>query len=118
MSASDGDRLASLESAVAALSDSVTTRRLVVVDATGTPRLVAEVRGGTTELRLDVLSPAGDGAVASVVLHAGDDGTDAAGLGVMAGLQLWAAGDTVVELDAWPGDDGRWRPHVHLGGAT
>lgn len=106
-------RVAGLEAAVAAMADVVSTRRLVVLDAAGRPRLVAEVTGATVALTLET---AGGGAhgPASVVLHAGDDGDT--GLGGLVGLQLWAGGDTVAELDAWPGADGRWRPGLHLEG--
>ena len=37
-------------------------------------------------------------------------------LGPLAGVQLWVRGDAAVEVDVWPDADGRWRPHVNLGG--
>ena len=106
------DRVAALEGRAAALEAEVTTRRLVVVDTTGRPRLVAEVRGSTVELRLVVGSPPGSAQAAHVLVHAseGDDG-----LGPLLGLQLWAGGDALVELDAWPDAGGRWGPHLHVG---
>lgn len=92
-------------------------RRLVVVDERGAPRLVAEVVGGTVELRLEVPGGA-PGRRSAVVLHASrsPDGGGEAPLAPLLGLQLWADGDVVAELDAWPDDDGRWRPHLHLDG--
>ena len=105
------ERLAAVERILAALSGEVSTRRLVVVDEAGRPRLVAEVRGTTVELRLLVGAPDGAGSVAQVVLHAteGDDS-----LGPLAGVQLWAHGDAVAELDEWPEEAGRWWAHLHL----
>lgn len=100
--------------------DEVVTRRLTVVDDRGAPRLVAETVGDTTELRLELPgTPAGRRS--AVVLHATP--SPAAGpaglpeepaLTALLGLQLWAEGDAVAELDAWPDDDGRWRAHLHL----
>ena len=84
-------------------------RRLVLVDAVGTPRLVAEVAGDTVELRLQVPGTP-PGRRAAVVLHASRSPAP------LLGLQLWADGDVVAELDAWPGDDGRWHPSLHLPG--
>ena len=37
------------------------------------------------------------------------------GMGPAVALQLWTKGQAAIELDAWPGEDGRWQPHVHLG---
>jgi hypothetical protein len=128
-------RLAALEQSVRAMADEIRTRRLVVVDDLGRVRLVTEVIGETTELRLEL--PGGapgdratgpdDGAAtrsgagrAAVVLHATPstvDGPDD-GLGPAVGIQLWADGDSVVEIDSWPGPDGRWQPHVHLTGGA
>lgn len=93
----------------------VVARRLTVVDGQGRPRLVAEVAGDTVELRLEVPGGA-PGRRSAVVLHA-SAAPDLASPSPapLLGLQLWADGDVVAELDAWPGDDGRWRPHLHLG---
>lgn len=94
--------------------DVVVARRVVVVDEHGRPRLVAETAGDTIELRLEVPGGAA-GRRSAVVLHAsgtpGTGGPDAP----LLGLQLWADGEVLAELDAWPGADGRWRPHLHLG---
>lgn len=106
-------RLAALERAVAALAEGVTTRRLSVVDAVGTERLVAQVRAGTAELRLVVGTDEGPGG-AAVVLHAGTDEAGPGSLGSLVGLQLWAGGAALVELDAWPHEHGRWRPSFHV----
>ncbi|MGH9089352.1 MAG: hypothetical protein ACRDYZ_14790 [Acidimicrobiales bacterium] len=102
-----------------ATPDEVVTRRLRIVDEQGAPRMVAEVVGGTVELRLEVPG-AEPGRRSAVVLHASraPDGSDEAPLTPLLGLQLWADGDVVAELDAWSDDDGRWRPHLHLSGES
>ncbi len=126
-------RLAALERSVRAMADEVHTRRLVVVDDRGRVRLVTEIVGDTAELRLELPGALGDraadadggagerngGGPAAVVLHATSsaDGSDD-GLGPAVGIQLWADGDSVVEIDAWPGPDGHWQPHVHLTGGA
>jgi hypothetical protein len=81
--------------------DEIRTRRLVVVDDQGQERVVAQVVWGTAELRVGL-----PGTGSEVVLFAspGRHGLDP-GLG----LQLWAGGQSVLELDAWPGPGGRWR---------
>jgi len=48
-----GPRLASLERAVAAMAAEIRTRRMVVVDASGSERIVGETRHGTAELRVE-----------------------------------------------------------------
>lgn len=137
-------RLAALEQLVDAMTREVVTRRLVVVDALGRPRLVADISRGTAELRLEVPNsgpvgpttttgdpapgqPAPAGRTA-VVLHATPGGAgagvrgggggagspDVVDLGPSVGLQLWADGDAVAEFDIWPDGAGRWCPHVHL----
>jgi hypothetical protein len=104
-------RLEALEGALSAMAVQVVTRRLVVTDPQGRPRLVAEVNGSTVELRLVVTGASGTDA--SVVLHASNPDAD---FGPLTGVQIWASGDVVMELDAWPDADGRWRPHAHVGG--
>ena len=117
------------------MADEIRTKRLVVVDELGRVRLVTEVVGETTELRLELpgdtpgdrATGPDDGAAsrsgagrAAVVLHATTstaEGPDD-GLGPAVGIQLWADGDSVVEIDSWPGPDGRWQPHVHLTGGA
>ena len=128
-------RLAALEQSVRAMADEIRTRRLVVVDDLGRVRLVTEVVGETAELRLELPGGApGDRATgpddeagsrsgeerAAVVLHATPSTVDSrgGGLGPAVGIQLWADGDSVVEIDSWPGPDGRWQPHVHLTGGA
>jgi hypothetical protein len=116
-------RVTALEGTLLAMAREVRTRRLVVVDDAGVPRLVAEVVEGTAELRLST-AMARRGRGTAVVLHAGagpdgeDERVQGRGLGALMGLQLWAEGDALVELDAWPGPDGQWRPHLHLGGPS
>lgn len=101
------------------VADEVRTRRLVVEDADGVARLVGEVRQGTTELRLE-LPGTRPGASTAVVLFAtpvgGGGAGDRYGLGPALGVQLWADGEALAELDAWPEGDGRWRAHLHVHG--
>ena len=119
------ERLEALERAISALSDEVRTGRLVITSHSGAPRLVAETTGNTIELRLEVPGHEGDAAggrgMPAVVLHA-SDGADVGAssahdpIGGLVGLQLWADGNAIAELDAWPGPDGQWHPHLYLDG--
>ncbi len=124
-------RLAALERLLAAMTAEITTRRLVVVDRLGRPRLVAEVSQDTAELRVQLPDDhpgqsAGPGdpvrtvGRTAAVLYAtpagGGSGADDLGLGPAIGLQLWADGDAIAETDAWPDDCGRWQAHQHLAG--
>lgn len=102
----------SLARAVAGQVHEVRTRRLVVTDADGNEVVVAETVGATAELRVEIPGP-DRGRRSAVVLFATGPGT---GLGPGVGLQIWARGDEVVGLDAWPGDDRRWRAHLSLDG--
>lgn len=105
-------RLAAVEAALSALAGGVRTRRVEVVDAAGRPCLVAEAGAGAVELRL--VSSDGPGHEDSaVVVYASTAG---AGPGRAVGIQLWADGDVVAELEAWPGEDGRWRPRLRIEG--
>lgn len=111
-------RLSFLEDSVAALTNEIQTRRLLIVGAPDEPQIVCEVNHGTAELRVEVA--AGDQPQPAVVLFASgptvaSDRNDA-GLGPSTGLQLWGDGDTVVELDAWCDDAGRWRGQLHVEG--
>lgn len=136
-------RLAALEEVVQAMAAEVRTRRLVVAAGRDAARVVAEVVRGTAELRLE-LPDGGGGARTAAVLFASPDGpppgaegrtggagggaphgrgpdgarprAGGTGLGAGIGLQLWADGDAVAELDAWPDENGRWRPQLHLDG--
>lgn len=112
--------VASLAGAVGAVTDQVRTRRLVVEDG-GEARVVAEVREGTAELRVE-LAGQEPGRSSAVVLFATPSrpgpGVSRPGPGPAAGLQLWGRGDAVAELDAWPDDGERWRPHLHLDGGA
>lgn len=114
------ERLERLEALVGALAVEVRTGRLALVDAAGRERLVATVDEEVVELRIGAPPPSGR-EDASVVLFAaaatdGRVGDDRLPLGPAVGIQLWADGDAVVEIDAAPGVDGGWRPHLHLGG--
>ena len=109
-------RLTALERTVAAMATEVRTGRLTVTDGDGRPRIVATVDHGTAELRLE--SP-GDGhrtadPGVAAVLFATPGGAESAGMGPAVGLQLWAGGDAVAELDAWPDESQCWRAGVHV----
>jgi hypothetical protein len=111
-------RLDALEGSVAALAHEIRTRRLLVAGDNGGPQVVCEVSRGIAELRLQ----AGDGGPSqpTLVLYASGAGEgadpDAAELGPATGLQLWADGDAVVELDAWDAGAGRWGGRLHVEG--
>ena len=112
------ERLARLERNQRQLRREIRTRRLVVTDDAGGERLVAEVRGSTMELRLTAGRTI-DGSRPAVLLYVTEGratGSTRFDLGPAVGLQLWADGDAVAELDAWPDDSGAWHPHLHLGG--
>lgn len=103
------ERLTAVERAVGELATSVRTRHLEVVDEHDRPRIVAEVVEGQAELRVALAHPQ-VGGDASVLVYAAPDPGD---VGAAVGVQLWAAGDAVAELNAWP-YDGRWRAGLHL----
>ena len=109
-------RVARLEGAVEALGLEVRTRKLVVVDRAGVPRITAEVVNGVAELRVDMgPSPA---ATPAVLVFAAAGGTPGgATFDPAIGVQLWAEGDGLIELAVSPDADGRWRPDVHVGSA-
>ena len=104
------ERLATGERAVAAWGNVVRTRRFVVTDDSGAERIVGEVVNGNAELRIELTGDRPEHS-ASVVIYACPDPD---GLGSAVGVQLWAAGNAVAELNAWPGADGRWRSGVHI----
>lgn len=112
-------RLAVVERWVAGLGHEVRTRRLVVHDEEGRDRIVGEVCCGTAEVRVELGGevPGDRSAVVLVAspLVTGRDATDD-GMGPAVALQLWAEGEPVIGLETWPGEGGRWRPHVHLDG--
>lgn len=112
-------RLAAVERLASGLDREVRTRRLVVHDDDGRERIVAEVVCDTAELRVE-LGGESPGERSAVVLVASPlvTGRDAAdvGMGPAIAVQLWTDGETTVGLEAWPGGDGRWRPHLHLDG--
>jgi hypothetical protein len=102
-------RLATLEALVAGLADEVRTERLVVIDPAGRERLTAQVEGSTVVLCVGLGEAEGD-RDASAVIYAQDDPD----LGPGVGLQLWAAGDSVVEVSATRQAGRRW--HVVVNG--
>ena len=108
-------RLARMEEAVEALGREVRTRRLVVVDGAGSPRIIAAVADGVAELRVE-LGPSPAGPRPAVLVFAADGTSGGLGLGPAIGVHLWADGDGVVELAASPDADGRWRPRLLVGG--
>lgn len=111
-------RLASLEQAVAAMATEIRTRRLIIVDASGSERIIGETRHGTAELRVENPGEEKDGTESAVAIFASPvtTGPDpgGTGLGPAVGIHLLAEGDAVAEFDAWPGRGGRWCPHLHL----
>jgi hypothetical protein len=109
-------RLARLEEALEALGREVRTRRLVVLDGAGSPRIIAEVADGVAEVRVE-LGPSPAGARPAVLVFAADGTVGGLGLDPAVGVQLWADGDGVVELAASPDADGRWRPCLQVGNA-
>lgn len=113
-------RLAALEEAIAALGDEVRTRRLVIARGDAGPRIVGEVGRGTAELRLETADGTRPRPAAVLYASSAPRGPSLDALGPAVGLQLWADGDAVVELDAWRDDPGGWigRLHVEGGGAT
>ena len=112
-------RLAAAERLLADLGRELRTQRIVVHDEEGRERIVAEVVCDTAELRVELgdQAPVERTAVVLVAspLVAGRDAGDV-GMGPAIALQLWTEGETTVGLEAWPGEDGRWRPHLHLDG--
>ena len=118
-------KLGVLERTIAAAGDELTTRRLVIVDGHGTARIIGEVAHGCAELRVEVPGEPGcrsgvvvfaNSPVSSPVerLAAGSADDDLDGIGVLVGVQLWGGGDSIVELDAWPGASGEWHSNFHL----
>jgi hypothetical protein len=87
----------------------VRTRRLVVTDDGGSPRIVGEVtEAGVAEFRLQLSHDAGDHA--SVLLFANPgDGRE----GPTLGLQLWAGGDSLAEMNLWR-EGNRWGVSSHV----
>ena len=103
-----------VEEAVEALGREVRTRRLVILDGAGAPRITGEVAGGVAELRVE-LEPSAAGATTAVLVFAADGTGGGLGFDPAIGVQLWVGGDGVVELTVSPDDEGRWRPRLHLG---
>jgi hypothetical protein len=107
-------RLARVEEAIESMGREVRTRRLVVHDDTGSPRIIAEVLNGVAELRVE-LGPSPAGAGPAVLVFAADGAGGDLGLGPAVGVHVWADGDAVVELGASPDAGGRWRPGLQVG---
>jgi hypothetical protein len=106
------DRLDALERAVDGLSALVRTQKLAVVDHTGAERIVAEVDDGNAELRIHLAGGrrSSDASVVIVSCPARD------GLGDSVGVQLWARGNVVAELNGWEDEPGVWLAGVHVHG--
>lgn len=81
--------------------DELRVRRLTVVDEHGVERVVAEVKRGAAELRVELPGEAIVTLVAASDLH----------LGPIAGLHLSADGDSVAELLTFR-EDGQWKVTV------
>lgn len=103
--------ISELRAAVEGLGRHVRTRRLSIVDESGTERVVAEVRSGVAEVRVQLVEAAGR--TAEVVLYA--TGFPEAAVGI----HLRGGGDGVAELDAAV-EDGQWRSSglVEVSGTT
>lgn len=85
------------------LQPEVRTRRLVITDETGSPRIVGEIANGAAEVRVGL--PDGGHRDAYVLLYAVP--RDGAGLGPDVGVQLWAEGNAYSEMTlSW--NDERW----------
>ncbi len=118
------NRLEMLEETVSALgrairgfAEEIRTRQLVVVDDDDRPRIVGEVFADVAELRLELPSAAGEPGAELLLFAVSSARPGPLELGPAIGLQLRAQGQAVFELDAWPGSDGTWRPHLHMSGA-
>lgn len=92
------ERVERLEAAWAAWEHEVRTRRLVVVDGDGSPRIVGQVVNGVAELRVEI--PVGPGHETMAALFAAPRAYDW-GISSGVGLQLWVDGDCVHELARW-----------------
>lgn len=104
-------RIDALDAWREALSREVRTARLVVEDRAPAPaaaRLVASAEGARVELRLEHAPGAAGRSDLVAFVDAGD-----ADFGAGHGLQLWGAGDALVELNAWRRPDGSWARDVH-----
>ena len=104
-------RLAALEQAVTDSASVVRTGRLEV-GGPGGVQIVGEVRSGTAELRVQCGDDSSDTRSAVVLYAHPSDAPEGPGPGV--GLQLWAEGDAIGELDVLPDAAGRWHPSFHL----
>lgn len=88
----------------------VRTRRLVVTDGAGRPRITGHVtEGGVAELFLALPDGADDRASVLLFANPGDDAPE----GPTLGLQLWAAGDAMAEMNLW-WEGNRWRASTHV----
>jgi uncharacterized coiled-coil protein SlyX len=110
------ERVRRIERAFEALSAEVRTRQLVVVDDEDHPRIVGEVFADTAELRLELPVVDGEPGPELLLFAITSSHPGPADLGPAVGMQLRAQGLALFELDAWPGPDGVWRPHLHLTG--
>lgn len=96
-------RLDRVEAVLAAITDEVRTRRLVVVDDDDQERITGEVVRGTVELSVDL--PGQPPGRRSSVLVFANPGDEQLGLPPGLGVQLWVAGDAVDEFATWIGVD-------------
>jgi hypothetical protein len=100
------ERLRRLEAFMLTPPEEIRTRRLVVTDADGRDRIVAEVVGTTAELRVDLPEGTTDGR--SSVLCFANPGDPEMDLGWGLGVQLWVEGNIVDEMTDWWGLE--WGP--------
>lgn len=104
-------RLEQLEAVIAALAIELRTQRLVVTDEVGNERIVGEVVGGHAELQL--VMPGSQPLEGTAVTLFSMLGDEDAPPGV--GLQLWADGNALLEINAWRDNQGNWSTDVQLG---
>lgn len=108
--------VAGLERSIRSYADEIRTRQIVVVDDEDHPRIVGEVFADVAELRLELPAVGGEPGPELLLFAVASTHPGPVELGPAVGLQVRAQGRAVFELDAWPGDDRVWRPHLHLGG--
>jgi len=108
--------VAGLERSIRSYADEIRTRQIVVVDDEDHPRIVGEVFADVAELRLELPAVGGEPGPELLLFAVASTHPGPVELGPAVGLQVRAQGRAVFELDAWPGADHVWRPHLHLSG--
>src|SRR5262245_41577096 len=86
------------------LEHEVRKQRIVLVDDDGTERMVAEVNGSTAVLRLELPGSAAGRTTGLLLFTTSGSAERPPGFGV----QLWADGNAIAELNGWQIRRGRW----------